>query len=191
MSRFLLTATVLFMAALHVFSAEWKEDYDEYTITPSDIPADAPRFEDYPAKPYAGPNAAPDLRSHPKSRLYRTRLKAWAKEKPSFAGHFILAKWGCGTECTEIAIIDAQSGKIFHPDGATWNYARNVDSALLAPSDIFQRYHSSGAIWHRADSRLLVLIGAPEGRIENRGISYYLWEGSRLKRIRFIPKPRI
>jgi hypothetical protein len=40
--------------------------YDEYTILLSDIPADAPRFEDYATELYRGPNAEPDLRSHPR-----------------------------------------------------------------------------------------------------------------------------
>src|SRR4051812_23917703 len=80
---------------------------EEPMIRASDIPRNAPRFEDYPAKPYVGANAAPDVSSDPRSRRYRTQLMNWAREKPNFAGHYILATWGCGTGCTEIAVMDA------------------------------------------------------------------------------------
>ena len=75
--------------------------------------------------------------------------------------------------------------KIYHPEGATYNDATNVHDALLEPGDV---WHASGAIWYRPDSRLLVLIGMPEERVEDRGISYYVWSGGALKRIRFVPK---
>jgi len=161
------------------------DGWDENTIRPSDIPADAPRFEDYPAKPYTGRNAAPDLRSHPRSRLYRTRLKAWSREKPNFAGRFILAAWGCGTDCTQIAIIDAKTGRIFHPPGVAYNVAVNVHDALFQPGKSI--WYGTGAIWYRLDSRLLVLIGGHED--SERGIRYFLWEKENLVKLRFIPKP--
>jgi hypothetical protein len=187
MSRYVNLALAFALMSTAAFAVD-DEGYNEYTIRPSDIPKDAPRFEDYPAKPYHGRNAAPDVRSHPDSRMFRTRLKAWAKEKPNFAGHYILATWGCGTDCTQISIIDARTGKIFFPSGARANAAVNVHHDLLGGGDIFQLWHGSGAVRYRADSRLLVLIGMPEESVKNRGISYFVWENERLRRIRFIPK---
>jgi len=189
MLRILIAALACIFSAGLVLAAVDDEGYDEYTIRPSDIPKDAPRFEAYPAKPYHGRNAAPDLRSHPDSRQYRTRLKAWATEKPNFAGHYILATWGCGTDCTQLAIIDARTGKIFHPPGARTNAAVNVHHALLGDGDMFQQWHGTGAVWYRGDSKLLVLIGMPEESEENRGISYFVWENNKLRRIRFVHKP--
>jgi hypothetical protein len=166
--------------------AETDEDgYNEITIHPSDIPTDAPRFKDYPAKIFSGKNAAPNLRSDSKTKMYRSRLAQWAKEKPNFAGHYILAYWGCGTDCTQIAIIDAKTGKIYHPTGITANVAVNVHYELLKDGDF---WHGSGAIKFRPDSRLLILIGIPEERTKDRGISYYVWEHNRARRVRFIPK---
>jgi hypothetical protein len=162
------------------------EGYDEVTIRPSDIPADAPRFEDYTAEAYSGPNGEPDLRSDPRSRMYRTRLAGWAKSKPNFAGSYILATWGCGTDCSSIAIIDAKTGKIFHPKGVTSNVAVNVHHELLAGGGL---WHGAGALKYRTDSRLLVLIGSPEERSERRGISYYVWEQEQLRLVRFVPRP--
>jgi hypothetical protein len=47
------------------------------------------------------------------AREFRTRLREAAREKPNFAGHFIVTTWGCGTECVEGAIIDARTGRVF------------------------------------------------------------------------------
>jgi hypothetical protein len=188
--RQLLIAALVWLAFAHSsLAAVDAEGYNEYTIRPSDVPSDAPRFEDYPAKPYRGSNATPDLRSHRDSREYRTRLRAWAEEKPNFAGHYILANWGCGTDCTRIAIIDARSGKIFHPRGATTNEAVNIHHALLGGGNVVDLWHGTGAVWHRVDSKLLVLIGAPEGNYENRGISYFVWDDNKLTRVRFVHRP--
>jgi hypothetical protein len=185
MLRIMILVLIFFCSPQVLIADDIEDGWDENTIRPSDIPADAPRFEDYPAKLYTGRNAAPDLKSDPKSRLYRTRLKEWARERPNFAGRFILATWGCGTDCTQIAIIDAKTGRIFHPPGVAFNSAVNVHDALFQPGKSI--WHGSGAIWYRPDSKLLVLIGEPEDR--DRGISYFLWEKDRLVKLRFIPKP--
>jgi hypothetical protein len=177
---------LLFLAFVAVASAASDDDgYNEVTIRPSDIPTDAPRFEDFPVEVYSGRNAVPNLRSEATTRMFRSRLAQWAKEKPNFAGHYILATWGCGTDCTQIAIIDAKTGKIFHPAGVTTNVAVNVHHDLLEGGDL---WHASGAIKFRNGSRLLVLIGMPEERTKDRGISYYVWERDRLRLVRFVPK---
>ena len=179
---------VLFAYASVAFSATDDDGYNEVTIRPSDIPADAPRFEDFPAEPYSGKNAAPKLKSDAKARMYRTRLAEWAKEPPNFAGHYILATWGCGASCTQITIIDAKTGKVFFPNGARYNAAVNVHADLLGDGDLSDLWHGSGAVKFRQDSRLLVLIGMPEEKVEKRGISYYVWEHDRLRLIRFVHK---
>jgi hypothetical protein len=190
MSHRTVLALAFALVALPACGAADDEGYDEYTIRPSDIPKDAPRFKDYPAQPYAGVNAAPDVRSDPRSRMYRTQLRGWASEKPNFAGHYILATWGCGTGCTQIAVIDALTGKVFHPPGARTNSVVNVHDELLVNGDSSPRRADFGALRYSADSRLLVLIGTPEERGENRGISYFVWENDGLRRIRFVPKAR-
>lgn len=180
---------VFAVAVLPAYGAADDDGYDHYTIRPSDIPKDAPRSRDYPAKPYTGVNAAPDVRSDPRSKRYRTQLSGWAREKSNFAGHYILATWGCGTSCTEIAIIDAISGKVFHPPGARSNFIDNVDGDLLDDTDSSPRRADFGALRYSVRSRLLVLIGTPEQREENRGISYFVWDSDRLTRIRIVRKP--
>lgn len=73
-----------------------------------------PQFKDYPASsPYRGKN-------HPLvmdkfGKQFRTRLRYAIKHgKPTFAGHYIVTGWGCGTSgCNTGAIIDAKTGKAY------------------------------------------------------------------------------
>lgn len=176
---------LLFLACTCASGATDEEAYDEHTIRLGDIPSDAPAFETFSAKVFVGRNAAPILHGDPATRMFRTRLAEWAKAKPNFAGHYILATWGCGTDCTRISIIDARTGRIYHPAGITSNVAVNVHHRLLAGGD---SWHAAGAVRFKPDSRLLVLIGMPEERTENRGVSYYVWENNKIRRIRFAPK---
>ena len=163
-------------------------EYNAYTIMPSHFPKDAPRFEDYPAARHGKPGVPVRWRDSAMSRMFRTRLIEWSRERPNFAGHFILATWGCGTDCTQLAIIDARSGKVFHPQGVTANVAVNVHPDLLAPAGgLMDAWHGAGALRYRADSRLLVLIGSPNEDNRRRGISFYTWTGTQLKRIRHVP----
>ena len=181
---------ITLFAVLLIFStyslAEVDSDgYNKHTIRPSDIPADVPKFESFPAEIYSGENAAPSFRNKV-TREYRTRLSQWAKEKPNFAGHYILATWGCGTDCTQLTIIDVKTGVVYSPAGTGTNVAVNVHNDFLQGSDL---WHASGAVRFRTDSRLLVFIGMPEERTNDRGISYFLWENNRMSRIRFVAKP--
>lgn len=162
------------------------DGYNEVTIRPSDIPRDAPRFETYSAKRYFGKNAAPVLDGDPMTKMFRSQIKEWAKAKPNFAGHYILATWGCGSDCTQLAIIDAKTGKVTHPTEAGSNVATNVHHELLEGGNL---WHASGSIKFRPDSNLLVLIGMPGEDTDKRGISYFVWDGAKLSLVRFVNKP--
>lgn len=143
--------------ATQALAATDDDGYNEVTIRPSDRPANAPRFDDDRVEVYRGSNAAPDLKSHPRSRLFRTRLAEAAKHPVNFAGHFVLASWGCGTNCSQLAIIDVRTGRVFHPQGFRSVDATNIHGDLLP-------------LEYRQDSSLLVLIGSPEERTPDRGI---------------------
>jgi hypothetical protein len=185
MKRALSIAFTILAIASAASAVETDDRYNEVTIRPSDIPPDAPRFEAYPASVYEGPNALPNLSSDSETRMYRTRIKEWSKVKPNFAGHYILATWGCGTECVQMTIIDAKTGKVFHPSGVTSNAANNVHDALI---DGKPNWPNEGSIKFQANSELLVLIGMPEEDTKRRGISYYIWHHNRLSLVRFVPK---
>ncbi len=144
----------------------------------SDIPSDAPHFSDYPAEIYNGPNAKPLIAGNKESQLYRTRIRAWSTKKPNFAGHYILATWGCGTDYLQITIINTVTGRIIYPKELNTNISINVESELLP--QILQ-FHPN--------SKLLVVIGMPNEKPELRGISYFMMQDDNLAKVRFIPKP--
>jgi hypothetical protein len=119
-----------------------------------------PRFEDYPVlEKFKGRPAPVNLRSHPDARLFRTRLREAAKNKPNFAGHYILVTWGCGASCNTVALIDARTGKVyFAPFEVTASSDFRLDSRLfvLNPSMIdawlsggkyFDIYDPSWWVW--------------------------------------------
>lgn len=154
---------------------------DRGTICKEYYPADAPRFEDYPAKLYTGPVAPVRWQADSRARMYRTVLKNAAKEqRPNFAGHFIVAQWGCGSSCIMNKIIDARTGKVFHPAGVESNVVINIDGALFDEGDMLR---------FRADSRLFVLIGEPEEDEKRRGIWFFEWTGTRMKLLRYVKVP--
>ena len=73
-----------------------------------------PQFKDYPAtKPYKGKNAK--LVLDEVGKQYKSRLeRALKSQKPSFAGKYIVASWGCGSGgCNTGAIVDAETGKAY------------------------------------------------------------------------------
>jgi hypothetical protein len=73
--------------------------------------AEEPRFEDYPVAEYAGRVAQVRL-ADARSRQYASVLRAAAQGAPNFAGHYILATWGCGAACVMGAAIDARTGQV-------------------------------------------------------------------------------
>lgn len=173
---------ILLLAALAVTTATAHAEYaDAYTIRRADIPADAPHFPDYPVVPYTGKPAQPDVRSHPRSRLFRTELREQAAEGANFAGHYRLAHWGCGAACYQWAIVDVKSGRVFHPANLASTDHVNVEVSLYG-----DQIH---AVHFRPDSRLLMVIGGIGEDPKRRGISWFVWDGAQLKRIRFVAKP--
>ncbi len=124
-------------------------------------------FEDFPvAEVYTGKPAKIDFSSHPDARTFRTVLKIGVKEmdyeysdefpggrlkkdeSANFAGHYVLLYWGCGTECQEIAIVDARNGKVYFPQiSASLGVKYNVKSNLLIvnpPDEIKSRVDNEG-----------------------------------------------
>ncbi len=179
----LLLLPFLFLVSCGVACAGDENNYDEHAIRASDVPGDARTFEQYPEHTsYRGPIAAPDVRSDPESRMFRTMIRKGAKRGPNFAGHYTVVFWGCGAGCTAVAIVDAQSGKVFHPKNLSTVDNINVAFDELEPPD-------GELVKFRRDSTLLVVMGGINEDPALRGISYFVWERERLQRIRFVPKP--
>lgn len=143
--------------------------------------ASAPRFQDYPAP--AGARfrpSAPRLTSIDAKR-YRTMLRSAAAKGVNFAGHYTVAEWGCGASCADFAIIDQRSGKVFFERGLRAIFGGAV-------GDEPDGEPSSWALRYRRDSRLLIVVGAPNEDPKREGVAFYDWSGRHLKLVRFAPK---
>ena len=143
-----------------------------------------PTFAQYAAKVEKIKNVRVNLKSHKNANMFRTNLRNAAKEGVNFAGHYILTTWGCGTNCTQSAIIDARNGKVFFPDqleGAGFGFCELPDD--------------TEPIVAQADSRLLILSGFKGGDLSEEnapcGIYYLEWTGRNFKQVQFVKKTRI
>jgi hypothetical protein len=138
-----------------------------------------PRYEDYPAQPYTGPSATPDLNSHPDARRYRTVLRRAARRGANFAGHFTFVAIGCGTSCLMVAVVDGEHGTVFFPQGLTM-----VQWAGW--------WHEPYGPQYRLSSRLVVVYGVAnkEETEGDYGVSYFLWNGTDFDLLRFEPRDR-
>jgi hypothetical protein len=78
----------------------------------------APRFDAYPAQVTATPTPVkPDFASVPPAlRPYRAQIEAAAAKGAAFAGNVAIARWGCGSQCENWALIDLSTGKVALPD---------------------------------------------------------------------------
>lgn len=156
---------------------------DAYTLRRSDLPARPPRFADYAVPVYHGPIQPPDVKSHPRSRLYRSMIRWGVKNQGvNFAGHYSLVSWGCGVACSGKAIVDVRTGRVFHPP--------ELDTLTMDNLD----YDSFGEdfslpLGFSANSRLLVLVGAYGVHTLHRGVFYWYWNGQQLVLIRAVHKP--
>ncbi len=131
-----------------------------------------PRFESYPvAEKFNGKPAKVKLDS-PDARLYRIKLRENATNGVNFAGHFILATWGCGSDCVSLAVIDARTGKVY------------FDPSLESVGG-FGYALGEQRVQFRRNSRLLITVGAPndKGYVGRR---YWVWKSNRFKLIRAI-----
>jgi hypothetical protein len=131
-------------------------------------------FADYPgAAGFSGRNAAPILATR-EARMFRTMIREGAREKPNFDGHYIVATWGCGTDCEMGAIIDAVSGKVVSLPAV----AGSAEDAGLEATHF--DYH--------LDSRLLVMAGMINEE-PPMGAHYFEFDGAKLKPIKTTVKP--
>ncbi|HEX8329633.1 MAG TPA: hypothetical protein VF629_19000 [Hymenobacter sp.] len=125
----------------------------------------APAFAKYPAGArYAGPGAAPRLRPGTAAWYFRTRIREAAVQPPNFAGHYVLATWGCGTECVSYVIINAKTGAVYFDN-------RTVCCWGTAVPDDFEPVRG------QLDSRLLVCTGQLNEEGPNKAHRYLFTQG--------------
>lgn len=92
-------------------------------------------FAQYPAGAmYAGRSAGVDRSSSKDAVTFRTRLREAVRNSkgPDFAGHWLVAMWGCGASCQQIALIDMRNGKVqLVPEAGAAGALYRKDSRLL------------------------------------------------------------
>src|SRR3954463_15436135 len=69
-----------------------------------------PTFSQYSVKVEKARIQAIDFKKNPDARTYKTRLIHGLEGGVNFAGHYIIVGWGCGTGCTNAAVIDTFTG---------------------------------------------------------------------------------
>jgi hypothetical protein len=128
------------------------------------------RFEDFRVSETFKGKPAPVKLSSSRARMFRTMLRTNAEEGVNFAGHYIVATWGCGSDCHSLAIIDARTGNVYFTPSVLW-----VGGQLYQEEDRLQ---------FRKDSRLLIVAGARND--EGSGRYFYVWRNNQLRLIRAV-----
>lgn len=117
---------------------------------------------------------------------YKTRLReAIAHEKPSFAGHYIVARWGCGSSgCNTGAIIDAITGQA---------YPFPVAISSVYPLKAEFEDERGQELIYKIDSRLMIFAGNIEGTAQGDGddkVEFYEFKGGKFVFIKSMPYGR-
>jgi hypothetical protein len=146
-----------------------------------------PRFEDYPVSDVFKGAAADPILVTPEQRLYRTRIRqgvskgrgvwngSWkdAKERPgvNFAGHYTVIRWGCGSNCLMMAVVDAKTGRV-HPPPLS-----GAGTEFYVPMDPM----SESEIDFKPDSRLMILRNACQKARTECGVYAFDWKDDRFR----------
>jgi hypothetical protein len=140
-----------------------------------------PRFNQYPTKVEKARAKAINFKRNPDARSFRTRLSEAMRNGVNFAGHYIVTGWGCGTGCTNGAIIEARTGDVIWPDQFFNIDARYGDG------------YSDEQLEFKKNSRLLIIHGRPGSRKETPGQKagdyYYEWKNNRFRLLKFVEVP--
>jgi hypothetical protein len=139
-------------------------------LWPIIVHAQMPAFADYQVSEHYKGKTAPLILSGVDPTA-RAKLKVAARQKPNFAGHYIVVTWSCGNECLTGSVIDAITGKVYALPVTVccWNQEGREP---LKPIDF------------RVDSKLLVLKGGRNGKACDLGEHYYQFEKDRFDLIK-------
>ena len=116
-----------------------------------------------PAKPVIATKAA---------RRFRAQIRRASSQPPDFAGHLRVATWGCGTCCTQFAIVDLKTGYVYMP---------SFSMACGTPFE--DPIAGQASLYYERDSSLLVAVGS-RNESATSGIYYYRWNGHALELLR-------
>ncbi|WP_283151275.1 hypothetical protein [Silvimonas soli] len=152
--RPLISAVLCYLLHVTVASAQINPGFADYSVTV--IP---------PNKP------AQVQLADAQSRRYASRLREAGHSKPNFAGHYVLASWGCGASCQMTAAIDAKTGSVIWLPFTVCCWDINIQQPLE----------------FKTNSRLLIVHGARNER--GNGTYFYEFDGKRFKLLAERTKP--
>jgi hypothetical protein len=160
-------------------------------IDAADLAKARPMFSDYAVKTEKIAHPAAVVLAGREARRFRSALRDAAKAGPNFAGHYTIAGWGCGASCLDWGIVDARTGKVTFD--AKWRSLTATTSDDWPTYDaVAKAYVSAGAgkdftlVLFRADSSLLVVLGAPGEDEARDGVHFLHWTGARFEEVKFI-----
>lgn len=89
-------------------------------------------YEKFTVGTFAGKQASINYSTNRTARRFRSAIN-WSIDKfgINFAGHYNLARWGCGTSCVNGAITDLKTGNVYDLPPASLDYEFQSDSRLL------------------------------------------------------------
>jgi len=121
-----------------------------------------------------------NFRNNAGARSFRTRLSEALADGVNFAGHYVIAGWGCGTGCISGAIIDAHTGVVY------WPLPLNALGVWYDGDK-----YADDPVAYRKNSRLLVISGSPGVKDDEpekpNGKYYYEWLRNQLRLVKFVP----
>ena len=123
-----------------------------------------PKFEDYPVREKFSGRTAP-VKLNSETSMFKTRFREAAKGGPNFAGRYIVATWGCGTDCLMGGVIDAKTGNTY-----------------LIPFSIcciYEKDPEAEKVEFRSDSRLIKFNGLLNENESEVYRHYYLFENGK------------
>lgn len=136
-----------------------------------------PEYQDYPAKVYRGVAHPVTIDQH--TRHFKTQFMNPNGQAINFAGHYVINEFACGTDaCTALLWVDVKTGKgrFFGPRTFTGCYSGDE---YISPE-----FH------YRANSRLFIAIGKPEGSANDHAqcqVHYYVAHNGMLKLLETAP----
>jgi len=148
------------------------------------VSGQAPHFEDFKVSAELKRAPAPVILSSSEDREFRTQLRKGAAHGPNFAGHYTVVVWGCGSSCTDWAIVDATSGRVTFL----------ADLRAISGTHVISEKSDTAEYWglrFRADSRLIIVVGAPNEDQGREGIAYYSWNGRSVDLLKFLPASQL
>ncbi len=159
---------------------------DEHTQAQCKNKAKLPKPDNYAVQLYVGKVHAPVLESK-HHRMFRTTIRESAKGGVNFAGHYVIADWGCGTGCTQFVVLDALTGTVVDPP---FQWVEFHYWAFLSKNPKWAAYEPKwtcfdGFLTYKRDSSLLVVEGCVSKR--QCGRTFYEMKDGHLAQLSFDP----